>query len=147
MSQDTRPRSPFDQTHGLIYFPRMLDKIRLHAAGRLHADYLEYLGDQRDPTHFDGRLCRFLGLTYATIRDRTLAGGTDEEILEWCYENGIRRNDEEVLIWSSFIRKRGWRDGPSTEELERQKAAAGLGHRKDIETYFDFHEVDEGRRA
>jgi gluconokinase len=147
MSEYTRPRSPHDLTKGLIYFARMVEKIRLHAAGTLHPDYADYLGDHRDPTHFDGRCCRFLGLPYTTIRDRVLAGGSDEDILEWCYQNGIRRNDEEVLVWNSFIRKRGWRDGPSTDELERQKAAAGLGHRTDIETYFDFHEVDEGRRA
>lgn len=147
MSQDTRPRSPLDLTKGLIYFARMLDKMRLHAAGRLHPDYHDYLGDQRDPTHFDARCSRFLGVPYATILDRVLAGGTDEEILDWCYQIGIQRNEEEILIWNSFMRKRGWRDGPASAELEQQKAAAGLAHRTDIQTYFDFHEVDEGRKA
>jgi hypothetical protein len=27
------PRSPYDVVGGLVYFPRMLDKIRLHARG------------------------------------------------------------------------------------------------------------------
>ncbi|MDZ4286933.1 MAG: DUF5069 domain-containing protein [Prosthecobacter sp.] len=146
MSQYTSPRSPHDLTRGLIYFARMLDKIRLHAAGRLHPDYQAYLGGAKDPTHFDGRCCRFLGVTFAALSDRVLAGGSDEEILNWCYQTGISRSEEEVLIWNSFIRKRGWRDGPSSDELESQKAAAGLAHRTDIQTYFDFHEVDEGRR-
>ena len=29
------PRSPYDAVKGLAYFPRMLDKIRINAAGRL----------------------------------------------------------------------------------------------------------------
>ena len=31
-------RSPFDQINGLVYFGRMLDKIRLHAAGKFAVD-------------------------------------------------------------------------------------------------------------
>lgn len=34
-----KPRSTQDETNGLRYFPRMLDKIRLHAEGKLDADY------------------------------------------------------------------------------------------------------------
>ncbi|MCW5553460.1 MAG: DUF5069 domain-containing protein [Verrucomicrobiae bacterium] len=32
-------RSPFDQVNGLVYFGRMLDKIRLAAAGKLPPDW------------------------------------------------------------------------------------------------------------
>ena len=35
----TYPKSPKDMTKGMMYFPRMLDKIRLHARGELHEDY------------------------------------------------------------------------------------------------------------
>lgn len=35
----THPKSPKEMTRGMIYFPRMLDKIRLHARGELHEDY------------------------------------------------------------------------------------------------------------
>lgn len=30
------PRSAYDQVGGIVYFARMLDKIRLHAAGGYH---------------------------------------------------------------------------------------------------------------
>jgi hypothetical protein len=34
------PKSPNEKTqNGMVYFPRMLDKIRLHASGELHEDY------------------------------------------------------------------------------------------------------------
>jgi hypothetical protein len=34
------PKSPKEMVGGMMYFPRMLDKIRLHAEGELGTDYL-----------------------------------------------------------------------------------------------------------
>jgi len=34
-------------TKGMSYFPRMIDKIRLHARGELHEDYHNNLGTPR----------------------------------------------------------------------------------------------------
>jgi hypothetical protein len=141
--QDSVPRSAYDPTGGIVYFARMLDKIRLHGAGKLRPDYHANLG-----SGFDGRCCRFLGVEYAALRERVLAGGTDDEILAWCFAPGTRPSDEQVLIWNKFMLKRGWRDEDdgSTLELERYKASSGLAHRTDLITFFDYYEVDEGRK-
>lgn len=138
------PRSAYDRTGGIVYFARMLDKIRLHASGRLRADYHANLG-----VGFDGRCCRFLGAEYGALRERVLAGGTDEEILAWCFAAGKRPTEEQILVWNKFMLKRGWRDEDdgSTQELERYKGSSGLAHRKDILTFFDYYEVDEGRKT
>lgn len=137
------PRSAFDRTGGIVYFARLLDKIRLCAAGALRPEYDENLGGG-----FDGRCCRFLGVTYPALQARTLAGGADEEILAWCGEHGILPTDEQILVWNKFMLKRGWRDEDdgSTQELAAYKAASGLAHRADLITFFDYYEVDEGRR-
>jgi gluconokinase len=136
------PRSAYHETRGLVYFARMLDKIRLRHAELLHPDYFENLGQG-----FDGRCCRFLGVAYAALGERTLAGGTDEEILDWCLERGSHPNEEQIFIFSSFLRKRGWRDDDATTKaLQEFKASSGLAHRSDIVTFFDFYEVDEKRR-
>lgn len=137
------PRSAYDVVGGLNYFARMLDKIRRRADGRLPEAYHPFLGEG-----FDGRMCRFLGVEYSRVRDRTLAGGTDEEILGWCQEMGKPRGEEERLWWSKFAAKMGWRDEDTgaTERLEANKAASGLAGREDIVTFFDFYEVDEGRQ-
>lgn len=137
------PRSAYDQTQGLAFFPRTLDKIRLHAAGELPPDFHANLGQGAD-----ARLCRFLRIDYDKLRARTLAGGTDEEILEWCFENGRRLSEEDRLIYSKFSAKLGWRDDDigATQRLEKFKTEAGLEGRNDILTFFDFFEVDEGRR-
>jgi gluconokinase len=133
------PRSAYDKIGGMVYFARMLEKIRLKAAGRLSPDYHQNLG-----VGFDGRCCRFLRVDYDALCHRVLQGGTDKEILEWCFEQGRRPNEEEILVWNLFMVKRGWRDD-STQELEEYKAASGLSHRTDLVTFFDYYEVDEGR--
>jgi len=134
------PRSPYDTVKGLVYFPRMLDKVRLHAAGELGELYLPHLG-----SGFDGRCLNFLYIKYDALRERVLAGGTDEEILEWSYANGRRPTEEEVETWSGFMSKRGWRDEASDRIIFRLKEA-GIEHRdKEAVTMFDFIDLDEGR--
>ena len=139
----TYPRSAYDKVGGLVYFARMLNRIRLHAAGELPPEYHNNLSKG-----FDGRCCRFLKVDYAALRARVLQGGTDEDILDWCFAQGHRPNEEEIMIWNSFLRKRGWRDEEdgSTEELERYKAQSGLSNRDDFVTFFDYYDVDEGRK-
>lgn len=140
--QTKTPCTDYKETKGLIYFARMLDKIRLKASGQLPPDY--FVGLDPDPTVFDARCTRFLGIDYDKIVERTLQGGSDEEILEWCFEHGRRPSAEEIEIWNAFILKRGWRDAGSAE-LENSKKAAGFGDRKDIQTWVDFHDAEEGR--
>ncbi|HEV2393960.1 MAG TPA: DUF5069 domain-containing protein [Verrucomicrobiae bacterium] len=142
-TQNALPRSAYDRTGGIVYFARMLDKIRLRAAGTLRRDFHPNLG-----SGFDGRCCRFLGIDYSALRDRVLTGGTDDEILAWCFEHGTRPTKEQVLVWDKFMLKRGWRDEDdgSTQELARYKESSGLAHRNDILTFFDYYEVDEGRK-
>src|SRR5438477_7017841 len=48
--QNETPVTDYKKTKGLIYFARMLDKIRLYAAGRLAPGY--FVGVE-DPTFFD----------------------------------------------------------------------------------------------
>jgi hypothetical protein len=73
-----------------------------------------------------------------------LQGGSDEEILEWCFAHGRRPSDEEISVWNAFLRKRGWRDEAS-EELAQSKIEAGFGDRADIQTWMDLHDAEEGR--
>jgi uncharacterized protein DUF5069 len=79
-----------------------------------------------DPTHFDARCTRFVGLNYDEPVERTLRGGSNEEVLEWCFSRGRRLNDEEISIWNAFLRKRCWRDGASKELAESNTLSAFL---------------------
>ena len=128
-------RNGIEQVGGLVYFPRMLDKIRLHAAGKLPADYNRGSG-------FDARCAGFLNLDYAAIERRTLEGGTDEEALEWAMTTGRRPSPFEIEMWNAWIAKRGWRDEKS-KDIAEMKAGRGWQHRDEIQTYFDYHQADE----
>jgi len=135
-------RSCYDKVGRLVYFGRMLDKIRLHATGRLPADYMANLGDSQFYV-LDGRCCRFLGIQYADLRERVLAGGADDAILAWAHVHGTPRTDEECHMFNRFILKLGWRDERSSVLPQRIRDAGLTG--KPIETLVDHIEYDEGR--
>lgn len=135
-------RSCYAKVDRLVYFGRLLDKIRLHAAGRLPADYVTNIGEAQ-PFFFDARCCRFLRVPHTEIAARTLAGGTDEEILAWAEERGGRRSDDDCITWNRFMTKIGWRDDRAGA-LRDRVVKLGLDPAQ-IQTGFDFIEHDEGR--
>lgn len=132
-------RSPSEKLGGLFHFGRMLDKIRLHTDKRLPADYHANLG-----RGFDEQCTGFLRIDYDQLVQRVNRGGTDEEILQWCFDNSQRPSEDDVYVWNEFMRKRGWNDEVS-ETLERRKKEAGMTCRSDIQTAFQFIDADEGR--
>ncbi len=135
------PRSAYDQVGGLVYFPRMCDKIRLQAKGELGEDYHGYLGKG-----FDGRICAYLRVRYEDVKAKVLSGASDEETLAWCLESGRGLDEIDYLVWNGFARKRGWRDEDGGSEfLANAKAGAGFSEREELLTMFDFYEHDEGR--
>ena len=135
-------RSPRDPVGGIFVFGRILDKIRLHAQGQLPAGY--NVGVIAGKRTFDDRVCKLLDVHYDALAARTLRGGTDEEILEWCFENGRKPDAEHTELFNGFMSKRGWRDA-ATPGLIQQRADAGLAHREDIVTFFHLMDVEEGR--
>lgn len=124
---------------GLAHFGRMLDKIRLQAAGTLPDGY--FLGEE-DFGWWDARCCRFLKVGYADVVALARDGIGDDAALAWCFENGRRPDEEEIQIWTAFILKRGWRDN-STAAMEENKAASGLGDRDDIVTWVELFKAEE----
>lgn len=130
----------YEPTGGMFYFARMCSKIRLHAEGKLPEDYHAMLGDG-----FDGRTCRYLSVKYDQLRARILDGETDREALEWCFANGRRLSAEEILIYNSFMSKRGWRDDETDEYIPEVIREYGLENDGRVVTDFDLIEVDEER--
>ncbi|MEO7097885.1 MAG: DUF5069 domain-containing protein [Luteolibacter sp.] len=135
-------RSPRHQVQGIVIFARIVDKIRLDAEGKLPEGY--HIGMMPNNRTFDDRLCRFLGVSFEDFSARVLQGGSDEEILDWCFENGRKPDAEQIEVWNGFMSKRGWRDSGS-EGLVKQKAEAGFESRNEIMTYFDLMDAEEGR--
>jgi hypothetical protein len=137
-------RSPFDKVNGLVYFGRMLDKIRLHAAGKLPEGWQPQLGTDMKGS-FDWRCCQFLQVGYDALCAETLKGGkTDAELLSWAYSNGRQPDEVEIEVWNAFMCKRGWRDG-GTQRLHERLAEIGL-EPGTVQTMFEYIDLDEGRR-
>ena len=134
------PLSAYQETLGMIYFARMLDKIRLNAAGNLREDFCDNLG-----TGLDGRCAGFLQVDYPKLVERVLQGGSDEEILNWCFNAGRALTENDLFIWNHYLKKVGWNDATS-EILIRRKKESGLEDRDGIQTMVEYFEYDEGRK-
>ena len=133
-------RSPREKVGGLYHFGRMLDKIRLHLRGEFPDEYKPNFGVADG---LDGLLAQFLGLTHDEIVPRARKGGTDADILEWCFARGLRPNETQIAIWNGFAGKIGWRDrAATTVEKVREQS-----DRSDIATIFDCIDASEGRLA
>ena len=127
----------------MMYFPRMLDKIRLHARGELGSEYHANLGGLRTA---DGACTNFLRVSYPELCKRVAEGGSDEEILEWCYERGRRLNQGDLTIWNGFLSKLGWKDF-ATPRLAQGKQECGATDREDIQTVGDLIDFEEKRQS
>jgi hypothetical protein len=75
-------RSPREKVGGMYHFGRMLDKVRLHVRGELPDEYKPNLGLALG---LDGHCCAFLEVEFVALVERITIGGTDDEILEWCF--------------------------------------------------------------
>jgi hypothetical protein len=133
-------KSCYDKTGGLFYFARMCSKIRLQAGGKLPEDYHAMLGQG-----FDGRTCRYLSVRYEDVKAQLLAGRSDDEVLAWCFANGRGLTDEQILIYNSFMSKRGWRDDETDGFIPEMIKQYGLKDDGRVLTDFDLIEMDEGR--
>ena len=93
MSNDViYPRSAREVMAGWAYLPRFVDKIRLHLAGRLHADYQENFAHKG----FDAKWLAAAGLSaeqfIAVVRDSV----TDGQVCDWVARH-VKKSAEEAL--------------------------------------------------
>jgi len=123
----------------MVYFGRMIDKIRLNQSGVLRPDLCPNLG-----VGFDGTTCEFLRVEYPEVVERVAQGGSDEEILEWCFSRGFRPGEALIELWNFAMTRRGWRDRLA-ERLSDRLAEGGFEASPDVQTIFDYIELDEGR--
>ena len=134
------PRSPRETMGGWMHLPRYLDKIRLHLAGKLHADYQPNFGKG-----FDGRWLQAAGLTHEQMIEVVKNTTTDGEVCDWVRVN-VKKSDAEKHAHAegmSGYPKPG--DVEMENRLKQRKEAAGLAHRDDLKNFVDFIDADEKR--
>ena len=133
------PKSGYEKTGGLVFFARMLDKIRLQADAQLPEGY--NLGGG-----LDKRMCRFLKLPYEIVVEQVRSQADDLAVLEACFAlSGHRPSEDECDYFNAFMTKRGWRD-ENSEKMQASKEKRGWAMRDEIQTTFDLQDAEEGRK-
>ena len=137
--QKLLPRSPYQRLGGYVHLPRLIDKAKLHRKGLLNGYNYKTVG-------FDKHLLAFLEIDGTEFEEAANRLKDDEKVLDWIQENGAKHSAEEIEHWNEQMISRY----PDTAVkkarfLHALKEAGGAG-RKDIRTYFDLIEFDEGRK-
>ena len=136
--QRLHPRSPYEKLGGYVHLPRLIDKARLHRKGLLNGYNYKTVG-------FDKHLLAFLKIDGDALEE--IVNGLDEEdaILKWVQTNGARHPPEMIEQWNqAMISRHPDTAAKRARFLHFLREAGGEG-RKDIQTYFDLIEFDEGR--
>jgi hypothetical protein len=140
MSEIIYPRSPRETMDGWHYLPRYIDKIRLHLAGRLHADYQENFGKA-----FDGAWLKAAGLTHEQFVAVVKNSLTDGEVYDWVRKNVQRTAAEKDAHWQDISSRPLANDEAALFRLKMRKEQAGIAHRDDIKRFVDMLDADEKR--
>jgi hypothetical protein len=132
------PRSPSERLGDYVHLPRLIDKARLHRKGLLNGYNYKTVG-------FDKHLLAFLKIDPDAFEKVVNELEDDAAILAWVGQNGVQHSPQEIEQWNQAMISRH----PDTAVKKARfvhflKEAGGEG-RKDIRTYFDLIEFDEGR--
>lgn len=135
-------RSPRETLGGYVFLPRLIDKVRLHARGKLPP---EYIGNLLKPgLTLDGRLLTFTELDAEELRRAILAAKTDEEVLAWVERHARPHTMTEKRQWIAEIET--YR--PNAEWAKfRREVYKEIAVKIDPATLnvFDLIDIDEGR--
>jgi hypothetical protein len=139
MAELIYPRSPRETMSGWAYLPRFVDKIRLHLAGKLHADYQENF-----TKGFDGAWLKAAGLQPDPFIEVVKNTITDGQVADWVAKN-VNKIAAEKTAFNNFVLIRGQDDDASKARLKMRKEQAGIAHRDEITTFVDYIDADEKR--
>ena len=140
MSDMIYPRSPRETMDGWSYLPRYVDKIRLHLAGKLHADYQENFGKG-----FDGLWLKHAGATHEQMIDVVKNSSTDGEVCDWVRRNVKKSSAEKAAHLQDLLSRPQPGDEAARARLAMRKEQSGMARRDDIKTFVDYIDADEKR--
>jgi hypothetical protein len=129
------PRSPRLRLGGFVLLPRLLDKARAKAAGKI--------GEYIFPCPFDKRFFAFVKIDPEALYAEVQTGKGDGEILEWVHQTaGHQPAPWEILQWSAYNEARG-ADTIQARERVIEALTTLAPKRADILTGFDLLDLDD----
>lgn len=140
MSDIIYPRSPRETMDGWPHLPRYVDKIRLHLAGKLHADYQNNFGKG-----FDGSWLKAAGVTHDQMIAVVKNTVSDGEVCDWVRLNVKKSAADKAALLADMLNYPKADDAESIARLKLRKEQAGLSHRDDLKNFVEFIDADEKR--
>lgn len=134
------PRSPRETMDGWSHLPRYVDKIRLHLAGKLHADYQANFGKG-----FDGLWLAAAGLTHEQMIEVVRHTITDGQVCDWVRKNVKVSAAAKAEHLQAMLNRPAPDDAAGQERLRQRKAESGLAGCESVKTFVDLIEADEQR--
>ena len=138
MRKKLLPRSPYERLGGYVHLPRLIDKARLHRKGLLDGYNYKTIG-------FDKHLLAFLKLDPDAFEEVANRLDDDSAVLEWVKKTGIQHTPDEIEDWNQAMITRHPDTAVKKARFLHFLKEAGGEDRRDIRTYFDLIEFDEGR--
>jgi hypothetical protein len=132
------PRSPYQKLGGYVHLPRLIDKAKLNCKGLLNGYNYKTVG-------FDKHLLAFLKIDGDAFEEAVHRLETDEAILKWVEENGAKHPAQAIDEWNQAMISRHPDTAAKKARFNHFLKESGGAGRKDIKTYFDLIEFDEGR--
>jgi hypothetical protein len=129
------PRSPRTRLGGYVHLPRLIDKARAVVAGTN--------GDFHFNCPMDQRFWNFTGIKPAAFFKQVKAGKSDSELLAYvAAHTNPPRHASEIAAWSAWFEQQT-PDNPDGRAFFNDVHRKNAAHRKDIETWFDWLELDD----
>ncbi len=129
------PRSPRVKLGGFVHLPRLLDKARAAAAGKL--------GEFVYPCPLDQRFFGFVGIAPEAFLAEVKQGRSDTEMLAWVLGNASpKRQPWEIAAWSDYLAGLSAGDAKRHRFFAESVESLAPG-REDIVTYFDRLDLED----
>ena len=138
MKRKLYPRSPYQKLGGYVHLPRLIDKAKLHRKGLLNGYNYKTVG-------FDKHLLAFLKIDPDAFEEAAHRLDDDSAILQWVTDRAVKHNAEAIDEWNEAMISRHPDTAAKKARFLHFLKEAGGEERKDIKTYFDLIEFDEGR--
>jgi len=129
---------------GIAHLARFIDKIRLRNRGLIQ-DY-NYI-----TTGFDKHLIEFLRIDPKAFESRVLAGGSDQEFLDWIRAQGEPRTPEEIEQWNHILLASRPKDDAARQRFQGRlqdiaaKRGVPVSSLPPVSTWAEVIDLDEDR--
>jgi len=123
-----------------MHLPRYIDKIRLHFAGKLHADYQPNFGKG-----FDGLWLEFAGVEEKQFLEIVRHSITDGQVCDWVLKNVKKADSVKAEHRQRMMNYPKKDDAAGQDRLKMRKEQSGLSQRDDVQCFVDYIDADEKR--